>query len=69
MRNQVIIHFEARLDRETVHWRDVRKKRKAQGRLRRKVFSDASAVLARDHHGDFAAEFKHFGDRLERPTL
>src|SRR5277367_3768108 len=62
-RNQMIIHFEARLDGEAVHRGDVREKGKAQGRFRGKIFGDAQEVFARDHDGDFAAKFQNFGDR------
>ncbi len=66
-REKVVIHLEARLEREAIHGSDVREEREPQGRLAGQIFSSAQQVLARDDDRRLAPEIDYFGDRLGVP--
>ena len=66
-RKQVVIHFEAWLNRESIHGRDVGKERKPQRWFAGQKLSRVLQALTGNNHCCFATELEHFGDRLGVP--
>ena len=64
---QMVIYFEARLEREAIDRGNIGKERKRRRRLGRQILSDSLDVLFRDDYSRFAFRFDHFGDGLRVP--
>src|ERR1700756_4711371 len=65
----MVIHLEARLEREAVNRGDVRKKGKMKRRLGGQISGSAYKVFAGYHYRRFAPKLDHLGDGLRVPGL